>query len=72
MKVPRSRPTTANGESRGHATYIHWTDSVDDYALWQDFYLDGGYDFSDYYAFLREIPYAEDPKYTDKLNNLSI
>ena len=70
MKLPRSRPTLATGENRGHAMFRHWTDSVEDYALWQDYYLDGGYDFSDYYAFLRDMSYAEDPKYNQKLNAL--
>lgn len=70
MKMPHTRITTATGENRGHAMYKHWTDSVEDYALWQDFYLDSGYDFSDYYAFLRDVNYAEDPKYNQKLNAL--
>ena len=70
MKMPHTRISTAIGENRGHAKYRHWTDSVDDYLEWQDFYMDNGWDMADYYSFLKDIPYAEDPRYINKLKQL--
>lgn len=35
MKLAKTRPTTALCESRGHAKYNSWKQSVLDYALWQ-------------------------------------
>lgn len=70
MKMPHTRISTAKGERRGHAWYRHWTDSVEDYLHWQEFYFDNGWDMSDYYSFLKQIPYAEDPKYTEKLQGI--
>jgi len=77
MKYPSLRPTVAVGIYREHAKYAHWSDSVIDYALWQEWYLSLGYrigggDDNDFYlVFLKCIPYAEDPRYVPKLVKLS-
>lgn len=71
MKHPRVRPTTSIGSNRGHAMYQHWTDSVEDYLLWLKYYKDRGYNTEDYFMFLREVGYAEDPYYIYKLQNLN-
>lgn len=72
MKHPRVRPTTSLGSNRGHATYFHWTESVEDYLLWLRYYKDRGWDTQDYFKFLREVGYAEDPYYIYKLQNLDL
>lgn len=77
MKYPGRRPTVAAGIYKEHAKYSHWSDSVMDYALWQEYYLSRGYkieggDDNDLYlVFLRSIPYAEDPRYISKLVKMS-
>ena len=48
---------------RRYATYRHWRDSVRDYKQ----RISSRYKGGDYYAFLRRIGYAKDPKYTAKL-----
>lgn len=69
MRLPKIRPTTATGERKRHATYEHWTDSIRDYALWQDNMYEGG---DDYYAFLRNVGYAECTSYINKLKRITI
>lgn len=77
MKYPSYRPTVASGTYKEHARYLHWSDSVIDYAIWQRWYMSlgyhiGEYDDDDFYlVFLKCIPYAEDPRYIPKLVKLS-
>lgn len=77
MKYPSRRPTVATGIYKGHAQYKHWSDSVIDYVLWQEYYLSRGYRLegeidSDFYlVFLKCIPYAEDKRYIRKLVEMS-
>lgn len=77
MKYPILRPTVATGIYKEHASYAHWSDSVIDYALWQQYYLSRGYRLeweidSDFYlVILKSIPYAEDPRYIPKLVSMS-
>jgi hypothetical protein len=77
MKYPTHRPTVATGTYRDHAQYAHWSDSVIDYALWQQYYISRGYrigegqDTDFYLVFLKSIPYAEDKSYVSKLVTLS-
>lgn len=69
MKHPRIRPTVSTRVQFGHATYPHWTDSVDDYVLWYKYHihmLD-----SCYYEFLKEVGYSEDKKYIPKLKHIT-
>lgn len=67
MKLPKKRETTAIGEQFGHANYANYSDSVKDYALWQQSRYKGG----DYYAFLEDIGYAQDKEYINKLKQFS-
>jgi len=77
MKYPTHRQTVATGTYRDHAKYDHWSDSVIDYALWQQYYISRGYrigegeDTDFYLVFLKSIPYAEDKRYVSKLVTLS-
>ena len=66
MKLPRVRRTTAIGENRGHAVYETWMDSVDDYILWYN-YMTRNRVYTNYFDFLRDVGYAEDPYYLRKL-----
>jgi hypothetical protein len=70
MKVPKYRCTSAVGECRGHAQYVHFTDSVRDYKYWQDYYISRGWVTEDYLAFLWGIRYATDVTYIDKLKEI--
>jgi len=71
MRLPEVRKTTAAGIYDHHARYDHWTDSVKDYKLFQDWYMSIGYDIgnqpNDYLVFLKWIKYATDKKYIAKL-----
>jgi hypothetical protein len=77
MRFPRSRPTVATGAYKEHAQYSHWSESVIDYALWQNWYLSRGYrigesnDDAFYLVFLNCVHYAADPRYVSKLVEMS-
>ena len=77
MKYPAHRPTVATGTYNGHSKYLHWSDSVIDYAIWQRWYMSLGYRIGEdtdndfYLVFLKCIPYAEDKSYIAKLVTLS-
>lgn len=77
MKYPSRRPTVAIGIYKGHSQYAHWSDSVIDYAMWQQWFIQRGYrideekDDAFYMVFLNIIPYAEDRQYIPKLVKLS-
>ena len=72
MKPARSRESCQNGIWKHHATYSHWINSVKDYALWQDYWLEKGYDQKDYYLFLEELPYATAKRYTETLRLIEL
>lgn len=72
MKLAKKRETTAIGTALGHAKYNHWTDSVDDYILWLEFYLDKGYDVTNYYSFLKKVGYAGIKDYEKRLKNIDL
>jgi len=63
MKKPRKRQTTAIGRDKSMAVYSHFSESIRDYAYWQDLFYKGG----DYYQFLKRHGYATDKKYVEKL-----
>lgn len=67
MKYPKKRETTAIGEQFGHAQYKSYEDCISDYALWQKARYKGG----DYYTFLKDIGYAQDELYINKLQQIS-
>jgi uncharacterized FlgJ-related protein len=39
MKYPKVRETLATGSNRGYATFYSWKDSVKDYKMWQDRFI---------------------------------
>ena len=67
MKYATRRQTTATGKYLGHAKFNHWSDSVDDYLMWMQYWVDKGHKYKNHYAFLKRIGYAEDPLYNSKL-----
>jgi hypothetical protein len=69
MKQARIRATTNQGTERGHATYKHWRESVVDYALFQNAYLNKITTEELYFQYLEEN-YAEDKEYVIKLNKI--
>lgn len=71
MRKPLRRQTTALGSTdNNYASYATWYDCVKDVALFQQWYLARGRDMSNYFLFLEEIGYAEDPGYINKLSLL--
>jgi len=66
MKHPKQRPTTSVADSQGYALYHNYIESIKDYKIFQTLYYKGG----DYYQFLINSGYAEDPDYTKKINNI--
>lgn len=66
MRHPKVRPTTSIGAQSGHAKYNSWQDSVEDYALWQQFCFKKKVNRMDYLSFLSRN-YAEDTSYVLKL-----
>ena len=66
MKRARIRCNLARGTQRGHAYYEHWSESVIDYALYQNAYLYNMDTEEQYFAYLSKH-YAEDPNYVNKL-----
>lgn len=67
MRVARSRPTMAVSETAsGYAHYTHWSESVQDYKLWQDMKEVSG----DYYTYLKRRGYAKYPGYMSRLKSL--
>lgn len=69
MKCAMSRPTTNNGENRGHAVFETWKECILDYALFQAKYLSRVKNEAEYLAYLGEH-YAEDPNYVNKLKKI--
>ncbi len=71
MRKPLRRQTTALGKTdNNYAAYATWYDCVKDVTLFQQWYLERGRDMSNYFEFLKEIGYAEDPAYLNKLSLL--
>jgi len=62
MKQPRIRTTTALGTRLGHAYYSNWESSVYDYAMFQNYRMQGVESELEYYAKLAD-GYAEDSSY---------
>lgn len=66
MKLPESRTTTAVGESRNHAMYRSWVQSIIDYKLWQDQMIHRAPTKRRYLEYLSRN-YAEDKTYIKKI-----
>ncbi len=69
MKQAFKRPTTNQGENRGHAYFNSWKDCVLDYAFYSATYLNNIKTEAEYFQYLRQS-YAEDPNYIAKLNQI--
>jgi uncharacterized FlgJ-related protein len=71
MKLPNRRETIAIGASKsGYAKYTHWTESVEDYALYQQYvFRKGRFGKSEYLNYL-DRRYAEGENYSLKLRNI--
>lgn len=70
MKQAKSRATTAQGTEFGHAYYDNWTESLMDYGLYYNAYLNKLRTESQYYSYLAQN-YAEDPLYVSKLTKIA-
>lgn len=66
MKQARARSTTAAGTQLGHAFYDHWKQSVMDYALFQNAYMNKLRSEKSYLKYL-DKNYAEAENYDKKL-----
>jgi uncharacterized FlgJ-related protein len=69
MKQAKSRANTAQGTEFGHASYDTWKESLYDYALYYNAYLNKLRTESQYYSYLSQN-YASDPEYISKLKNI--
>lgn len=69
MKLPYRRQTTAVGESRNHAKYTDWIQSIKDYKLWQDEMIHKTPTKRAYLAYLKRN-YAEDKNYIKKIKQI--
>jgi len=69
MKLPERRQTTAVGESRNHAKYTNWIQSIRDYKLWQDQMIHKAPTKHAYLAYLKRN-YAQDKNYIKKIKQI--
>ena len=69
MKQAKARANTALRTERGHAYYDTWIESLYDYALYHNAYLNKLRTESQYYSYLSQN-YAEDPFYVSKLKKI--
>jgi uncharacterized FlgJ-related protein len=73
MKVSRIRKNTTSGfilaDFGKVAKYSHWTDSVNDYLLWQSIQMPKFYT-GNYYEFLELAGYATNKNYNNILKNI--
>jgi uncharacterized FlgJ-related protein len=70
MKMAKVRPTTAIEEQMEHAAYNHWSESIYDYMLYQQYYenlIGVDLNYVDYLYFLKMYGYAHDKQYIQKL-----
>ena len=72
MTVPKVRENLVKGSYLDHARYDHWTDSVKDYILWQQYWVSKGKNINNYYVFLEEINYATSSNYTHTLKRIDL
>ena len=72
MREAKVRNHTQSGVWRGHATYEHWTMSIKDYILWQQYYKNKGHDTTNYYQFLDNIGYETASNYINTLKRINL
>jgi flagellum-specific peptidoglycan hydrolase FlgJ len=56
-----------NSRKHSYFEFKHWTESVKGYRDLVQYKYKGG----DYYEFLKKLPYAEDPKYINKIKRIT-
>ena len=56
-----------DSRKKAYKNYAHWIDSVEDYKLSVQSKYKGG----DYYDFLRDLPYASDERYIEKVASIA-
>ena len=69
MKEAKIRATLAKGTNRNHAYYDSWQESLYDYALFYNTYLNDIKTEGEYYGYLEQY-YAEDPTYVQRLKSI--
>lgn len=72
MKMPKRRETLAIGKRKSnYAIFNSWTDSVNDYLLWQNFVLERNdiQSKNDYLKYLHKV-YAENKNYVSLLKKI--
>lgn len=73
MKYANRRPNKITGKGLDHASFDHWTDSVEDYFLWREYKLkQKNLHINDYYVFLKQVGYAEATNYCSTLKKIKI
>ena len=72
MKEPTHRETLCTGTVLGHGSFDHWFGAVEDYKMWQEYWLDTIYSPKQYYHFLDTLSYAEAKKYTQTLKKIDL
>lgn len=76
LKHPSVRETTSLGVLNGHAYYDNIEDCITDYCLWQKYWYAkkgiSNLNMEEYYLFLANVGYAEDPKYIPKLKSINL
>lgn len=73
MKYANRRPNKVTGKAMDHASFDHWSDSVEDYFLWREYKLkQKNLHISDYYVFLKQVGYAEATNYCQTLKKIKI
>jgi hypothetical protein len=72
MRIPTKRETVAVGRSKsGYAIYDHWTQSVNDYMLFQNYVINvRGYNTKEKYIGYLNRLYSESDGYVKKLNTI--
>lgn len=55
-----------------YAKFKHWTDSVDDLMMWQNYWESKGYNTRDYYKFLNDLGYAYESNYIKVLKSVNV
>lgn len=73
MKYANRRPNKITGKGLDHASFDHWSDSVEDYFLWREYKLkQKNLHISDYYVFLKQVGYAEATNYCATLKKIKV
>lgn len=60
-----------NSRKKDFYEFEHWTDCLKGYKELLQFKYKGDDDIQNYYKFLKELPYAEDPNYISKVKRIA-